>query len=84
MIAVLSFYGRSDRGVRWKRGLPICTAVPDRHGGLSVRIILVGKLKAFGHDARLIPANYVRPYSKGQKSDFRDAEAIATCGAIWS
>src|ERR1700683_1094729 len=35
------------------------------------------ELKAFGHDARLMPARYVRPYSKGQKNDFRDAEAIA-------
>ena len=35
------------------------------------------KLQALGHDARLMPANYVRPYSKGQKNDFRDAEAIA-------
>src|SRR5947208_12759439 len=35
------------------------------------------KLKAFGHDARLMPAKYVRPYSKGEKNDFRDAEAIA-------
>ena len=26
---------------------------------------------------RLMPAKYVRPYSKGQKNDFRDAEAIA-------
>ena len=34
------------------------------------------KLSAFGHDARLMPAKYVRPYSKGQ-NDFRDAEAIA-------
>jgi transposase len=34
------------------------------------------KLKALGHDARLMPAKYVRPYSKGQKNDFRDAEAI--------
>ena len=25
------------------------------------------KLQAFGHDARLMPAKYVRPYSKGQK-----------------
>jgi hypothetical protein len=24
-----------------------------------------------------LPAKYVRPYSKGQKSDFRDAGAIA-------
>ena len=31
----------------------------------------------FGHDARLMPAKYVRPYSKGQKNNFRDAEAIA-------
>jgi transposase len=35
------------------------------------------KLQACGHDARLMPAKYVRPYSKGQKNDFRDAEAIA-------
>src|SRR5215468_6586379 len=35
------------------------------------------KLTALGHDARLMPAKYVRPYSKGQKNDYRDAEAIA-------
>jgi transposase len=35
------------------------------------------RLGALGHDARLMPAKYVRPYSKGQKNDFRDAEAIA-------
>ena len=35
------------------------------------------RLQAQGHDARLMPAKYVRPYSKGQKNDFRDAEAIA-------
>ena len=35
------------------------------------------KLQAHGHNARLMPAKYVRAYSKGQKNDFRDAEAIA-------
>jgi transposase len=35
------------------------------------------KLQRLGHDARPMPARYVRPYSKGQKNDFRDAEAIA-------
>src|SRR5258708_10593465 len=35
------------------------------------------KLQALGHDARLMPAKYVRAYGKGQKNDFRDAEAIA-------
>jgi len=39
------------------------------------------QLKGLGHDARLMPAKYVRPYSKGQKNDFRDAEAIAK-GAV--
>ena len=34
-------------------------------------------LTALGHDARLMPARYVRPYSKGQKNNYRDAEAIA-------
>src|ERR1700683_5065883 len=38
------------------------------------------RLKALGHDARLMPAKYVRPYSKGQKNDFRDAEATAEEG----
>ena len=35
------------------------------------------QLGALGHDVRLMAAKYVRPYSKGQKNDFRDAEAIA-------
>ena len=34
------------------------------------------KLKALAHDARLMPAKYVRPYSKGQNNDFCDAEAV--------
>ena len=29
------------------------------------------KLRSHGHDARLMPAKCVRPYSKGQKNDFR-------------
>jgi transposase len=36
-----------------------------------------GKLKTLGHDARLMPEKCVRPHSKGQKNDFREAEAIA-------
>ena len=38
---------------------------------------LARKLSGLGHDARLMPAKYVRPYAKGQKNDFNDAEAIA-------
>jgi transposase len=35
------------------------------------------QLQALGHDARLMPAQYVKPYLQGQKNDFHDAEAIA-------
>src|SRR5438132_9659009 len=42
------------------------------------------KLQMLGHDARLMPAKYVRPYSKGQKNDFNDAEAIAEAVPIIS
>ena len=79
--------GLDDRGAivlrqKWSRSqveARFCeyAAVPDRDGGLRRAHHLSRKLKAFGHDARLMPAKYVRPYSKGQKNDFRDAEAIA-------
>src|SRR6202453_3316722 len=34
-------------------------------------------LRAQGHEVRLIPAQYVKPYVKTNKSDYIDAEAIA-------
>ncbi len=48
--------------------------VPDPHGGLRWRAPFE---PTFAHDARLMPAQYVKPYLRGQKNDFRDAEAIA-------
>nr|WP_051994693.1 IS110 family transposase [Herbaspirillum sp. CF444] len=38
------------------------------------------KLAAFGHKVWLIPAEFVKPYVKSNKSDVRDAEAI--CEAV--
>ncbi len=35
------------------------------------------KLLALGHDAKLIPAQFVKPFVKSHKNDFRDAEAVA-------
>ena len=35
------------------------------------------RLSALGHDVRLIPGQHVKPFRKGQKNDYRDAEAIA-------
>ena len=79
--------GHDERGAimlrqKWSRG-----QVEARLANVSPCLIgmeacvgahhLSRKLKGLGHDARLMPAKYVRPYSKGQKNDFRDAEAIA-------
>jgi transposase len=83
--------GHDERGAivlrqKWSRG-----QVEARFANISPCLIgmeacigahhLSRKLSSLGHDARLMPAKYVRPYSKGQKNDFRDAEAIAeACG----
>jgi transposase len=79
--------GQDGRGAivlrqKWSRGqvegrlanLPPCLIGMEACVGAHH---LSRKLKALGHDARLMPARYVRPYSKGQKNDYRDAEAIA-------
>jgi len=64
---------RSQLSVRLAN-LPICLIGLEACVGAHH---LGRQLKEMGHDVRLMPANYVRPYSKGQKNDFRDAEAIA-------
>jgi transposase len=79
--------GQDPRGAivlrqKWSRGqvearlanLPPCLIGMEACVGAHH---LSRKLQLFGHDARLMPAKYVRPYNKGQKNDFRDAEAIA-------
>jgi transposase len=81
------FVGHDRRGAivlrqKWSRGqvetrlanLPPCLIGMEACVGAHH---LSRKLQLLGHDARLMPAKYVRPYSKGQKNDFRDAEAIA-------
>ena len=35
------------------------------------------QIKPLGHDVRLIPAQYVKPFLKAHKNDYRDAEAVA-------
>ena len=34
-------------------------------------------LQGMGFEPRIIPAIYVKPFNKGQKNDYNDAEAIA-------
>ena len=78
--------GQDERGAivlrqKWSRGqvaarfanMPPCLIGMEACVGAHH---LSRRLRALGHDARLMPAKYVRPYSKGQKNDFRDAEAI--------
>ena len=38
------------------------------------------ELRALGHDVKLMPPQFVKPYLKSQKNDMRDAEAI--CEAV--
>src|SRR5262245_31116845 len=76
--------GQDGRGAivlrqKWSRGqvearlanLPRCLIGMEACVGAHH---LSRKLQMLGHDARLMPAKYVRPYSKGQKNDFRDAK----------
>ncbi len=74
--------GRIVLRQKWSRGqvearlanLPPCLIGMEACTGAHH---LSRRLQALGHDARLMPAKYVRPYSKGEKNDYRDAEAIA-------
>ena len=79
--------GLDERGAivlrqKWSRGqvetrlanMPACLIGMEACVGAHH---LSRRLRLLGHDARLMPAKYVRAYSKGQKNDFRDAEAIA-------
>ena len=74
--AAPSCCGRSGAGQVEARlaNLPPCLVGMEACVGVHH---LSRKLQMLGHDALLMPAKYVRPYSKGQESDFRDAEAIA-------
>ena len=54
--------------------LPVCLIGLEACAGAHH----VGRqLAALGHDVRLLPAQYVKPFLKGHKNDYRDAEAIA-------
>jgi len=60
---VLDFFGR----------LPPCIVAMEACGGAHFWGREIGKL---GHEVRLIPPSYVKPFVKRQKNDAADAEAI--------
>ncbi len=53
--------------------LPSCTVVMEACAGSH---FLARQLMAFGHEVKLISPQFVRPFVKGNKNDFIDAEAI--------
>jgi transposase len=57
--------------------LPPCEIVMEACAGSHY---WARQVRSFGHQARLLPAQYVKPYSRRQKNDRNDAEAIA-CAA---
>ena len=76
---VIPYQSRASTFCTSARDRPNCRAICDvlTPALKAARTAFTFKLNSLGHDARLMPAKYVRPYSKGQKNDFRDAEAIA-------
>jgi transposase len=60
--------------IRFTANLPACVvAMESCCGAHHIGRLFAGQ----GHEVRLMPPEYVRPYVKAQKNDDRDAEAIA-------
>ena len=59
--------------MRFLGNLPACTVVMEACAGSH---FVARQLRAFGHEAKLISPQFVRPFVKGNKNDFVDAEAI--------
>lgn len=59
--------------MRFLGNLPSCTVVMEACAGSH---FIARQLKSFGHEVKLISPQFVRPFVKGNKNDFIDAEAI--------
>ncbi len=63
--------------VKFVANLAPCLIGVEASGGARY---WVREFKKFGHDARMIPAQFVKPFVKADKNDANDAEAI--CEAV--
>ncbi|MCQ4243406.1 IS110 family transposase [Stutzerimonas stutzeri] len=59
--------------MRFFSNLPACTVVMEACAGAH---FVARQLMGMGHQAKLISPQFVRPFVKGNKNDFVDAEAI--------
>ncbi len=64
---------RRGQVLEFLAGLPSCTVAMEACGGAHYWGREIGKL---GHEVRLIPPAYVKPFVRRQKNDAADAEAI--------
>lgn len=71
--AVLRRKLRRGQVLEFLGGLPSCTVAMEACGGAHHWGREIGKL---GHQVRLIPPTYVKPFVRRQKNDAADAEAI--------
>ena len=62
-----------DKFLTFFANLPPCLVAMEACGSSN---FWARRLKALGHDARLISPQFVKPYVKTNKNDFNDAEAI--------
>jgi len=60
--------------IEYLSNLPACLVAFEACGGAHW---LGRKCQAMGHKVKLIPPQYVKPFVKGNKNDFIDAEAIS-------
>lgn len=65
---------RRDRVIAFAANLPRCVIAMEACCGAHH---IGRRLAEAGHDVRLMPPEYVKPYVKAQKNDALDAEAIA-------
>ena len=64
-----------DQFYQFMAQVPACIVVFEACGSANY---WARQMESLGHEAKLIPPQYVRPFVKRQKNDAADAEAIAT------
>jgi transposase len=64
---------RRKQVLAWFANLPLCQVAMEACGGSHYWARAIGKLS---HEVKLISPQFVKPYVKGNKNDYNDAEAI--------